>query len=158
MFHRWAALVLVLALCAMSPKNAAGQSTQSPRGHGAVGKLGHNYPNPFNPDTYLPFTVGDANCAPGSEQHVVSLQLVNVLAQPVVVPVLFGAPSSSMTSFPSAFKGQPVHNMTLGCGSYVAYWDGKIAKSGREAASGTYGVLLMVDGRLQDTFKIFYKK
>ena len=33
MFHRWAALLLVLALCAMSPKTAAGQATaQPPRG------------------------------------------------------------------------------------------------------------------------------
>ena len=29
MFHRWAALVLVLALCAMSPKNAAGQASRN---------------------------------------------------------------------------------------------------------------------------------
>ena len=80
MFHRWAALVLVLALCAMSPKNAAGQTSKSPRGHSA-GKLGANYPNPFNPDTFLPFTVGDSTCAPGSEEHVVTMQLVNVLGQ-----------------------------------------------------------------------------
>ena len=60
MFHRWAALVLVLALWAMSPKNAAGQgNTATPRGHGA-GALGNPYPNPFNPEAHIPFTVGDA--------------------------------------------------------------------------------------------------
>src|SRR6476469_3871056 len=122
MFHRWAALVLVLALCAMSPKNAAGQSTQSPRGHGAKGKLGGNYPNPFNPDTYLKFTVGADDCVPGSEQHVVTMQLVNVLAQPVVVPVLYSTSPTSTASLAPALKGRPVLNVTLGCGSYVAYW------------------------------------
>ena len=51
MFHRWAALLLVLALCAMSPKTAAGQSKSKPRGQGASG-LG-SYPNPFNPVTNI---------------------------------------------------------------------------------------------------------
>ena len=91
MFHRWAALVLVLALCAMTPKNAAGQSTQSPRGHSAKGKLGSNYPNPFNPDTYLPFSVGPSGCVPGSGQYDVTMQLINVLGQLVAEPTLFGA-------------------------------------------------------------------
>jgi hypothetical protein len=158
MFHRWAALVLVLALCAMSPKNAAGQSTQSPRGHSAKGKLGANYPNPFNPDTYLPFSVGDSTCTPGSGQHVVSMQLVNVLAQPVVVPQLFGAsPNSSLTSFPSALKGRAITNVTLACGEYVGYWDGRLA-NGREAASGVYGVVWSIDGVPQEPRKIYYKK
>lgn len=154
MFHRWAALVLVLALCAMSPKNAAGQS-QQPRGHSA-GKLGSNYPNPFNPDTYLNFSVGEDGCVPGSGQYVVTMQLVNVLAQPVVEPVLYGASTTSTASFPSALKGRPIRNVTLACGDYVAYWDGHIG--GREAASGVYGQLLIVNGELQSTKKIYYKK
>ena len=56
MFHRWAALVLVLALCAMTPKHAAGQHTQqSPREHSA-GAFVKAYPNPFNPQVFIPFT------------------------------------------------------------------------------------------------------
>lgn len=156
MFHRWAALVLVLALCAITPKNAAGQSTQSPRGHGA-GTLRANYPNPFNPDTYLPFSVGPDGCAAGSGQYVVSMQLINVLAQPVVQPVLYGASTTSATSFPSSLKGRPLQNVTLACGDYVAYWDGKLA-NGREAASGVYGQMLFINGELANTRKIFYKK
>ena len=156
MFHRWAALVLVLALCAMSPKNAAGQTSGTPRGHSA-GKLGRNYPNPFNPHTFLPFTVGDSSCAPGSEQHVVSMQLVNVLGQRISDPVLYGPNPTSTTSFPSALKGQAIRNVTLPCGSYIGYWDGKLP-NGREAASGVIGVVWSIDGIPQETRKIFYRK
>lgn len=157
MFHRWAALVLVLALCAMTPKNAAGQSTQSPRGHSAKGKLGANYPNPFNPDTYLPFSVGPTGCVPGSGQYDVSMQLINVLGQLVAEPTLFGSGPSSSATFSQSQKGQPLRHMTLPCGDYVGYWNGKMP-NGREAASGVLGQVLMVDGEVGPTRKIFYKK
>ena len=156
MFTRWAALVSVLALCAMSPKNAAGQSTQSSRGHGAKGRIGGNFPNPFNPDTKLNFSVGEAGCVPGTEKHVVTIQIVNVLAQPVVNPVLFGVSQTSTTSLPAA--SGPIVNMTLACGDYVAYWDGRLSDHRREAASGVYGVILTVDKAIESTYKIYYKK
>src|SRR5438105_1369210 len=117
MFHRWAALVFVLALCAMPPKNADGQ-TQSSKGHSA-GKLGPNYPNPFNPDTKLPFTVGDSTCVAGTGQHVVTMQLLNILGQPVVYPEAFGTAPTSTTSIPASLRG-PVRNMLLPCGDYEA--------------------------------------
>jgi hypothetical protein len=158
MFHRWAALVLVLALCAMSPKNAAGQSTQSPRGHGANGRIGGNYPNPFNPETKLNFSIGATSCAPGTESHVVTMQIVNVLAQVVVVPVLFGPSQTSTTSAAGVPNGTPMSGVRLPCGDYVAFWDGKLADHRREAASGVYGVLLIVDGVLESSWKIYYKK
>ena len=78
MFHRWAALVLVLALWAMSPKTAAGQgSTTTPRGHGA-GVLGVPYPNPFNPEIHIPFAVGESDCKDVGLQHEVSVEIRNV--------------------------------------------------------------------------------
>ena len=58
MYHRWPALVLVLALCAVQARQAAGQDTLTqPRGR-TQSFLGQNYPNPFKPDTHIPFTVG----------------------------------------------------------------------------------------------------
>ena len=157
MFHRWAALVLVLALCAMSPKNAAGQTqSQQPRGHGAGG-LGVNYPNPFNPTTTIPFSVGDANCTDGSAQHVVSIRILNVLAQPVVVPVLVGGVANT-ASVPKSLNGAPINNLSLGCGSYAAFWSGLVTRTGRKAASGVYAVQLFVDKVLVATTKIYYAK
>jgi len=77
MFHRWAALLLVLALCAMSPKTAAGQSKSKPRGQGASG-LG-SYPNPFNPKTIINFQL--------SMFSSLSLKIYDVLGNEVSILV-----------------------------------------------------------------------
>jgi len=158
MFHRWAAPLLVLALCAMSPKNAAGQSSQQPpREQGAKGKLGKNYPNPFNPDTKIRFSV---LCSGNSttEVHKVSMRIMNILAQPVVVPILLGPASIATSGATSLMNGSPLNNLMLGCGDYEALWDGKVQGGGREAASGTYIVQFFVDGSLEGTKKIYYRK
>ena len=131
MYHRWAALALVLALCAVTPKSAAGQQETRPRGR-KLGTLGQNYPNPFKPDTFIPFTVDDCNGAGG--QRVVSLRIYNVLAQLVSVPELKGA-------------GRPLLNVKLSCGEYLGYWDGRMLRGGRHAASGVYLYELVIDGQ-----------
>ena len=126
---RWAALALVLALCAVPTKQAAGQqATQQPSRKPGV--LGQNYPNPFNPETAIPFGVeceGDAG-----KQHAVSLRIYNVLSQLVAIPTLDG-------------PGTPVENLKLTCGQYTARWNGKVRNTGREAASGVYVYMLTVD-------------
>src|SRR5438876_703899 len=93
MSHRWAALVLVLALCAMTPRHAAGQTASTPRGHKVTGGLGQNFPNPFNPETTIPFTV--EGCVDGSEQHAVSVRILNILTQTVAIPVFAGTSAKS---------------------------------------------------------------
>jgi hypothetical protein len=163
MFHRWAALVLVLALCAMSPKNAAGQTKQSPRGHGA-GALGTPYPNPFNPEVHIVFTVGDSSCASDAgQQHDVSIRIMNVLAQQVAIPALEvpGGITSTVTSgISNAGVGSrtPVSHLRLGCGTYSAYWDGNVQGTTKEAASGTYLVVITIDGLPGGTKRIFNRK
>ena len=135
MYHRWAALVLVLALCAVPTKQAAGQDTSTPpRGRKQSGVLGQNFPNPFNPDTHIPFSV--IGCEGSVSQRVVSVRIYNVLAQLVAVPHLEG---------PIGLD-RPLQNLTLPCGDYSAFWDGKVLNSGREAASGVYLIELVVDG------------
>jgi hypothetical protein len=138
MYHRWAALALVLALWSFSPKSAAGQSAsqpeqQQPRGRKS-GTLGQNYPNPFNPETFIPFSLA---CDEGGGPRVVSLQIYNVLAQLVATPIVQG-------------RAEPLSDLKLDCGKdYVAYWDGKVRSTGREAASGIYLYVLIVDGERQ---------
>ena len=158
MFHRWAAPLLVLALCAMSPKTAAGQTqVQKPRGQSA-GALGRNYPNPLNPETFIPFAVDTTGgCSDGSRQHVVSLRIYNILMQHVASGVLQVAPNST-TNVPAEFIGRPLTNLRLGCGAYVAYWNGKVDANGKEAASGTYVIQLIVDGSTAGTIRIFVGK
>lgn len=158
MFHRWAALVLVLALCAMSPKYAAGQSTQQqPRGHSA-GSLGRAWPNPFNPQTFIRFTVGDTanGCANDRQQHVVTMRIMNILAQQVAVP-LFHGPETGWVSTTTSAEG-PIENLQLPCGVYVAWWNGNVQGTNKEAASGTYLVQFFVDRDRPQTMRIFNAK
>lgn len=131
----WAVLGLGLwAAGGWGAGEAAGQGGGPPP---AV-ELKQNYPNPFNPATTIPFTLG-AQLFAGGHQPKVSLWIYNVLAQPVAIPILQGS-------------GEELDNLELTCASasactYSAYWDGKILRSNREAASGVYLYQLVVDGR-----------
>ena len=126
-----AALALVLALCAIAPRVAAGQQDSRPRGR-KLGTLGQNYPNPFRPDTFIPFTVDDCNAQNG--QRHVTLRIYNVLAQLVSVPRLHGT-------------SRPLINIPLSCGQYEGYWDGRMGHHGAPAASGVYLYELVIDGQ-----------
>jgi hypothetical protein len=139
---RWAARILVLALCALVTRSAAAQATQqSSRDPASGSSLGQNFPNPFNPETTIPFSVGGSpTCSDLGRQYRVSLKVYNVLAQLVATPVLQGGSAS-------VAGGQPLNNVLLTCGQYTAYWDGKYLANGREVASGVYMYRLEVDGR-----------
>src|SRR5262249_37997402 len=154
MFHRWPALVLVLVVSAMMPKQAAGQEVQSPQKPPSAGKFGKSWPNPFNPVVNTAFTVGSGSCSPG-ETHAVSVRILNILAQPVVVPIIRGPSANSTSSASSSLNGARISNLRLECGDYVAFWDGKLEHGG-DAASGTYIVQLLVDGKLSASTRIFY--
>jgi hypothetical protein len=104
--------------------------------------LGQNYPNPFNPETNIPFSL--ACDETGGGDYVVSLRIYNVLAQPVAVAVMQGG-------------DDPLDNVRLPCGDYVAYWDGKVRGTGREAAAGIYIYELIVDGE-RSAKKMFISK
>ena len=156
MFHRWAALVSVLALWAMMPKNAAGQGN-TPRGHGA-GALGRPYPNPFNPEIHIPFVV-DSACADVGLQHEVTIQIKNVLAQVVAIPVLEGVTSAVSSSTTSLGGTTPISRLRLVCGNYTAFWSGNVQGTNKEAASGIYLVVITVDGvRQPGAMRIFNRK
>jgi len=126
----WALLALGLLLAAPSVMEA-----QQGRPTNAV-RLGRNYPNPFNPETTIPFELAQPMFDNG-HQPVVTLRIYNVLAQLVAIPILQGS-------------GEPLDQMKLewnGTGRYSAYWDGKIRGSDREAPSGVYVYQLIVDGQ-----------
>ncbi len=127
----WQALGLVLALTAFMPRESQAQDA---RGKKAEGSLRQNYPNPFNPETKIPFSVGDPpTCSDAGKQYRVTLKVYNLLSQLVATPVLQGSAT-------------PLDNATVPCGDYVAYWDGKVLNTGREAASGVYYYRLEVNG------------
>jgi hypothetical protein len=149
MKHRWAALVVVLALGALVPTFAAAQGTQNPppAGERPGVQLGQNYPNPFSPATTLspfttiPFTIGDPpGCtSDAGRQHRVTLRIYNVLAQLVAIPELQGTGAGG--------EGQQAVNVPLTCGTYTAAWNGNYMNTSQEVPSGVYIYLLEVDGR-----------
>lgn len=147
MLHRWAALALVLALCALVPEQAAGQSQQSP-GRRTAGALGKNYPNPFNPETRIPLHIGHSpdhpaglpDCPADGKVHVVTLRIYNVLGALVAVPRLQASTGSGSVS------SSPINGLPLQCGDWIAFWDGRIMNTTREVPSGVYVAELIVDG------------
>ena len=157
MFHRWAALVLVLTLCAFTPKHAAGQqsTTTQPRERGA-GSLGKAFPNPVNPETHIHFAIGDPPACTAVASHRVTIQILNILAQLVAIP-LFEGPATTATSATAGGLG-PMSNLQLTCGEYSAFWNGYLQNTVKEAPSGTYVVRLIVDGKPVATSRIFVSK
>ncbi len=126
----WALLSLGLLVAAPTAVSAQDNSASS-----AV-QLGRNYPNPFNPETTIPFAL-DRSLWDDGQPPVVSLRIYNILAQLVAIPILQGS-------------GERLENVPLswnGSGEFSAFWDGKILGSDREAASGVYVYQLIVDGR-----------
>lgn len=124
----WA--MLSLGLLVAAPTSVRAQEQQ------AVPELERNYPNPFNPETTIPFSIPESFFADG-QRPVVSLRIYNVLAQLVAIPILQGS-------------GEPLDDVRLdwnGTGRYSAYWDGTVIGTGREAASGVYVYQLVVNGR-----------
>ncbi|HEV8401248.1 MAG TPA: T9SS type A sorting domain-containing protein [Gemmatimonadales bacterium] len=131
---RFAWAVLGLGLVVTGARAGQGQAQGPP----APVELKQNYPNPFNPATTLPFSLSGDLFANGHRPRV-SLKIYNVLAQLVATPILQGT-------------GQDLEDLELTCSnpsgcSFSAYWDGKVLKTGREAASGVYIYQLIVDGR-----------
>ena len=127
----WAGVVALGLLIAGPAVANAQESTSQPQV-----QLGRNYPNPFNPETTIPFTL-DQSLWTGGKDPVVSLRIYNILAQLVAVPILQGS-------------GEPLEGISLawnGTGEYAAYWDGKVQGTTREAASGVYVYQLVVNGR-----------
>ncbi len=128
----WAVCLLGLLLVAPSLAEAQVDPPTEPV------RLKRNYPNPFNPETTIPFDVEESVFADGHEPTV-SLRIYNVLAQLVAIPILQGS-------------GEPLDNVRLawnGTGEYSAYWDGKIMGTDVEAPSGVYVYQLTVDNDRQ---------
>ncbi len=125
----WA--VASLGLLIAAPAVAQAQESTAP-----TVQLHRNYPNPFNPETTIPFSL-DYSLWDDGQAPVVTLRIYNILAQLVAIPILQGS-------------GESLENVQLawnGTGDYTAYWDGMILGTGREAASGVYVYQLIVDGQ-----------
>jgi hypothetical protein len=157
MIHSWASPALGLLACVVLASRAESQvANQRADSNRRWGALRQNEPNPFSRETTIPFSVGDAECAVGTQHHVVTLRIYNILSQIVGIPVLVDSTTSDHAT--SAPKARPVTNLSLPCGDYVARWDGKHARDAREAARGVYMYQLVVDGHAAGMKKMIIQR
>jgi hypothetical protein len=98
-----------------------------------------NYPNPFNPETKIPFVLFEDLFVDG-KSVVVSIRIFNVLQQFITAPTALNHPHGD---------GVPVLELDYPFpGRFEAYWDGRDER-GRQVASGVCFVQLTVNGKTQ---------
>lgn len=128
-------LLLLFGSLPAPPARAQSGTQAAPQPKGF--RLEQNYPNPANPDTYIPFVLEDAMFADGGTR-VVSMRIVNMFGQLVATPRAVGHPRG---------RNVPVLNLRYTePGQKVAYWDGRDT-NGNPVATGVYVCMLQVDNR-----------
>ena len=132
-------LILLLWAGSPSPPPAWGQTADTgPPRDAAQGQgfyLEQNYPNPVNPETWIPFHLEDSLFA-RDDTVVVTMRIFNILRQVVAIPEAVDHPSGPGNRVIEL----PYHR----AGRKVAYWDGKDS-AGRRVPSGVYYCQLVVN-------------
>lgn len=98
-------------------------------------ELEANYPNPFNPETTIPFVLDEELFATGQPVRV-TMQVFNLLTQPVAFPVAKQHPAGAVELRQLEYTAP---------GRHEAFWDGR-DRNGRQVASGIYWLQLTVNG------------
>lgn len=130
-------LLLWLVCGSLSPP---GVRAQGPGGSQSRGfRLEQNYPNPANPDTYIPFILEESVFADGGPP-VVSIRVVNMLGQQVAIPKAVGHPRGGNVPVLNLRYTEP--------GRKVAYWDGRDLTDKR-VPTGVYFIVLQVGEQVE---------
>jgi hypothetical protein len=130
-------LLLWLVCGCLFPPGAGAQGAPGSQSRGF--RLEQNYPNPANPDTYIPFVLEEslfANAGPA----VVSIRVVNMLNQQVAIPKAVGHPRGANVPVLNLRYTEP--------GRKVAYWDGRDLR-GRRVPTAVYYVILQVGDQVE---------
>jgi len=133
-------VVLLMTIAVPAPASSQEAGGGDPVGGQENGfHLEQNYPNPFHPETKIPFVLGRELFSNG-RPVVVTIRIYNVLQQFV--------PSPTALDHPGADGDQIMELEYPAPGRYEAHWDGT-DQSGQPVASGLYFVQLLVNGRSQ---------
>jgi hypothetical protein len=130
-------LILFLLAGSLSPPECWAQTP----GNGTSDDAGQefyleqNYPNPVNPETWIPFYLEDSLFESG-DSVVVTLRIFNILRQVVAIP--------EAVDHPRGRSARVIELPYRDAGRKVAYWDGKDT-AGRRVPSGVYYCQLVVN-------------
>ena len=121
--------IVLLLLGLLGPTDVLGQAGE--RGS----RLRGNYPNPFNPETTIPFDLFDTDFRSG-QPAVVTIRIYNLFRQLVAIPTALHPPNGNVLvdKLPYTTPGR-----------WEAFWNGTDVR-GRKVASGIYYVVLTVNG------------
>jgi hypothetical protein len=131
-------LVLLLLAGSLSPPAAHAQAARadpaSERAPGFI--LEQNYPNPVNPETFIPFRL-EESLFRNADTVRVTLRIYNILRQVVAIP--------DVLDFPQEGRRTPLIDQPFTrAGRATAHWDGRDA-AGRRVPSGVYYYELVVN-------------
>lgn len=130
-------LILVLLAGSLPPPDAGAQPApdlRAPVEEPPRIVIEQNYPDPVNPETWIPFTLSPALFEDDSD-ILVTMRIINILNQVVTIPEAIDHPAGRGTRVINLSYSEP--------GRKIAYWDGK-DQSGRQVPSGVYYVDLVV--------------
>jgi len=140
-------ILFLLAGCLSPPALAAQQGVEaarSPPREVPAFALEQNYPDPVNPETWIPFTL-DAALFASRGEVAVTMRIYNILNQVIAIPEAVEHPAGRGTRINNLGFAEP--------GRKFAYWDGR-DQAGRQVPSGVYYVQLVVDDNIPDTRKL----
>lgn len=130
-------LILLLLAGSLSPPTATAQGSPTAAQSAGANRgfaLEQNYPNPVNPETWIPFSLNPV-LFEQDEEVLVTIRIYNILSQLVAIPEAMDHPRG---------RGTRVINLEYDVpGRKVAYWDGKDT-AGRPVPSGVYYIQMVV--------------
>src|SRR5688500_5162284 len=133
-------LLLFLAICGLlSPSGVQAQGTAGAQAQSKGFRLEQNYPNPANPDTYIPYYLEETLFADGAPR-LVSVRIVNMFGELVAIPRGVGHPRGG--NVPGLNRRYPEPGRT------VAYWNGR-DMNGRAVPTAVYFVVLQVGTQVE---------
>lgn len=127
-------IVLLLALVFFPADSFAQTGGTGGRDRGF--QLEAAFPNPFNPETKIPFTLGESLFEEG-KQVKVTLVIYNTLLLRVAIPTALDTEQGNAARLENLEYTTP--------GRKVAHWDG-FDRNGNQVASGIYLYQLIVNG------------
>jgi hypothetical protein len=139
-------IVLLLALVCLPADSFAQTGGAGGRDRGF--QLDANFPNPFNPETKIPFTLGEILFEEGKPVNV-TLVIYNTLMQRVAIPVALDTDQGNAARLENLEYTTP--------GRKEAHWDG-LDRNGNQVASGIYLYQLIVNGVLSPLQRMFVAK